>query len=81
MVNLLAAMAMPCNNLRATVKKLPIQDWEMAWSRAVLCDWLFLKTLSALVQKITNTSEILGIAVQKESDWGDPSPLRSLSCE
>lgn len=41
MVNLLAAMAMLCNNLRETVKQLPIRDWEMAWSRAVLFDWLF----------------------------------------
>lgn len=53
----------------------------MAWSGAVLCDWLFLKTLSAVVQKIPNTSDIVGLAVQKESDWGDPNPLRSLSCE
>lgn len=52
------------------MKQLPIRDWEMAWPRAVLCDWLFLKTLSALVQKIRSTSEIVGIAVQKESDWG-----------
>lgn len=81
MVNLLAARAMLCNNLRETVKQLPIRNWEMAWFRAVLCDWLFLKTLSALVQKIPNTSKTVGIAVQKESDWGDPSPLRSLSCE
>lgn len=68
MVNLLAAIVTLCNNLRETVKQLPIRDWEMAWSRAVLCDWLFLKTLSALVQKIPNTSEIVGIAVQKECD-------------
>lgn len=81
MVNLLAAMAMLCNNLRETMKQLPIRDWEMAWSGAVLYDWLFLKTLSALVQKIPKTSEIVGIAVQKESDSGDPSPLRSLRCE
>lgn len=70
-----------CNNLRETVKQFPIRDWEMAWSGAVRCDWLFLKILSALVQKIPNTSEIVGLAVQKESAWGDPSPLRSLSCE
>lgn len=81
MVNLLAAMAMLCNNLRETVKQLPIRDWEMAWSRAVQCDWLFLKILSVIVQKIPNTSEIVGIALQKESDWGDPSHLSSLSCE
>lgn len=55
------------------MKQLPIRDWEMAWSRAVLCDWLFLKTLSALVQKIRSTSEIVCIAVQKESDWGGKS--------
>lgn len=73
MVNLLAAMAMLCDNLRETVKQFPIRDWEMAWSGAVLCDWLFLKTLSALVQKIPNTSEIVGLGVQKEYDCGIPA--------
>lgn len=73
MVNLLAAIAMLSNNLRETVKQLPIRDWEMAWSRAVLCDWLFLKTLSALVQKIPNTSEIVGIAYRRSLTEGIPA--------
>lgn len=73
-------MAMLCNNLRETMKQLPIRNWEMPWSRAILCGWLFLKTLSALVQQFPN-SEIVGINNMKEYDWGDPTSLRSLSYE
>lgn len=74
MLNLFAAMAMLCNNLRETVKQLPIRDWEMACSGAVLCDWLFLKTLSALAQKISNTSKILGITVRRSLTGEIPAP-------
>lgn len=35
----------------------------MAWS-GVLCDWLFLKTLSTLVEQVPNTSEIVGITTR-----------------
>lgn len=54
---------------RETVKQLPIRDWDIAWSRAVLCDWLFLKTVSALGQKIWSTSEMMGTAGSIEGVW------------
>lgn len=59
MVNLFATMAMLCNNLRKIMKQPPSQNWEMA----ILCDWLILKTLSALVQQVLNTSQIVGITI------------------
>lgn len=37
----------------------------MAWSGVILCDWLFLKILSTLVEQVPNTSEIVGIPL-----WG-----------
>lgn len=37
----------------------------MAWSGVLLCDWLFFKTLSTLVEQVPNTSEIVGITT-----WG-----------
>lgn len=52
---------MLCNNLRETVKQLPIWNGEMTWPRAVLCDWLFLKTLPALVRQIADPSVIAGV--------------------
>lgn len=50
----------------------------MAWSGVTLCDWLFLKILSTLVEQVANTCEIVGIPLW--GVWlGDPSLLRSLS--